>query len=401
MIPLREYFVRRMHPGAERVLAFDKRLLEGRGGRVCEVVPQKLEEDPFPPLFILRSTPRDGYRPPALIFGGELDLQRLLIATTRSSVVFVFVARIFCRRIRGRHYDTDRLQVHGRHPIPILPTQPGPPLPPSGRFGPHAPLYLVQDPEEFIPIDIAAQNKHDIVGGVVLGVVASNLGVGQRSQVPHLAARLGAVPARIRIEQVEDGSIDEGTVRILPALHLAVDHALVLPLRRDVMDLGEEALVGHGRVQYVIGIDGEQIERTLLPGRREGVRRVIRRRPRVRAVGEGTVGELVEDALERVEVGAEEDGMLEGVGEAVVLVGVGVGRGLGGDDDVEGAEGFAGRYGQTAKAGVGGLVQRRRVGEEGRVDGGPFCAADYAGGGSRTGTTGSSRGGVAGVNRHC
>ena len=76
-------------------------------------------------------------------------------------------------------------------------------------------------------------------------------------------------------------------------LHLAVDHALVLALATDVVHLGEEALVAERRVEDVVGVDGQQVEAALVPGRGHRVACVVRRRPRIRAARQRAVRELV------------------------------------------------------------------------------------------------------------
>eukprot|EP00966_Prymnesium_polylepis_P120268 2779303-Prymnesium_polylepis.1 len=86
------------------------------------------------------------------------------------------------------------------------------------------------------------------------------------------------------------------------------------------MHLGVEALLGQRRVQDVVGVDRQQVDHALVAGACHRVARVVGRRPRVGAVGERAVGQLVEDALVRVALRAHEDGMLERVRQPVVLV---------------------------------------------------------------------------------
>lgn len=76
-------------------------------------------------------------------------------------------------------------------------------------------------------------------------------------------------------------------------LHLAVDHALVLALATDVVHLGVEALVAERRVEDVVGVDGQQVEAALVPGRRHRVACVVRRGPRIRTARQRAVRELI------------------------------------------------------------------------------------------------------------
>lgn len=87
-----------------------------------------------------------------------------------------------------------------------------------------------------------------------------------------------------------------------------------------MVDLGDEATVGHGRVQNVVHIHGQHLEEALAAGSRDGVGSVLQRQhvdwgasltvvrsPRVRSVGACAVGKLVKHTLVRVLLGAKED----------------------------------------------------------------------------------------------
>ena len=102
-----------------------------------------------------------------------------------------------------------------------------------------------------------------------------------------------------------------------------------------MVHLGVEALVAERRVEDVVGVDGQQVEAALVPGRRHRVARVVRRRPRIRAPRQRAVGELVQDTLEGVELAAHEDGVFERVRQPVVLVRPVVGVRLGGNGHVQ------------------------------------------------------------------
>ena len=153
----------------------------------------------------------------------------------------------------------------------------------------------------------------------------------------------------------------------LSHLHLAVNHSLVLALAIHVMDLRVETAIRERRIEHVIREDGHEVDDALAPRGAEGVRRVIGGRPRVRAVGHASIRELVEHALVGVGFGAEEDEVLEAVGQPVVGV---VPRrprppppvGLGREDDVEGAYRLVGRDDESAEGGGGRAVRRYRAG---------------------------------------
>ena len=169
----------------------------------------------------------------------------------------------------------------------------------------------------------------------------------------------------------------------LSHLHLAVNHSLVLALAIHVMDLRVETAIRERRIEHVIREDGHEVDDALAPRGAEGVRRVIGGRPRVRAVGHASIRELVEHALVGVGFGAEEDEVLEAVGQSVVGV---VPRrrrpppplllrapraaaarppppvGLGREDDVEGAYRLVGRDDESAEGGGGRAVRRYRAG---------------------------------------
>eukprot|EP00966_Prymnesium_polylepis_P326076 7382004-Prymnesium_polylepis.3 len=75
----------------------------------------------------------------------------------------------------------------------------------------------------------------------------------------------------------------------------------------------------------MVGVNRQHVEHAALPRRSQRVARVVGRRPRVGPISERAVGELVEDTLVRVQVGAQEGGVLEHVRQPIVLVRVFVG----------------------------------------------------------------------------
>jgi hypothetical protein len=76
-------------------------------------------------------------------------------------------------------------------------------------------------------------------------------------------------------------------------------------LVRAVANLGDEASVCDGRVQYVVDVDGQKLKKALLSCSRNRVGGVVRIRPCIRAVGEPAIREMVDDALVRVLLRAE------------------------------------------------------------------------------------------------
>eukprot|EP00965_Chrysotila_dentata_P018546 617720-Pleurochrysis_carterae.AAC.2 len=133
--------------------------------------------------------------------------------------------------------------------------------------------------------------------------------VGELAQVGHLAARLCRVAA-LGVEQLHHGAVDERVRGVLAPLHLAVDDALVLALVSHVVHLRHKRFVRQEWVEDVVRVDREKVQQALVPGGSHRVARVVRRRPRVGAAREAAVGQLVEHALVRVELRAEEDGVL-------------------------------------------------------------------------------------------
>ena len=87
-----------------------------------------------------------------------------------------------------------------------------------------------------------------------------------------------------------------------------------------MVDLGHERIGRERRVEHVVEVDRQQVEQALLARGRDGVRGVVDVGPRVRALREAAVRDLVEDPLERVLLAAEEDEVLESVRQPVVLV---------------------------------------------------------------------------------
>ena len=88
----------------------------------------------------------------------------------------------------------------------------------------------------------------------------------------------------------------------------------------------------------MVRVDGQHGQAALCPSGRERVARVVGGGPRVRAISAAPVGQLVEDTLVRVVLRAHENGVLERVWQAVVLMAPIVGVRLSGDDDVQRAQ---------------------------------------------------------------
>lgn len=142
------------------------------------------------------------------------------------------------------------------------------------------------------------------------------------------------------------------------------------------MYLRQKSTVRQGWEKDVIRENRHQIYDPLAPRGAQSVRGVIGGRPRVGAVGHASVGELVQNALMGEGLRAEEDQVLETVREAVVGVvpSILAAVGLGGEDDVEGADRLVGLAHQAAERGggrtegrdsVGALVLRAEDREEG------------------------------------
>eukprot|EP00962_Isochrysis_galbana_P000014 scaffold3_cov108-Isochrysis_galbana.AAC.11 len=195
------------------------------------------------------------------------------------------------------------------------------------------------------------QHKQDVGGDVVLGVVLPDLRVGERPQIAQLASRLRRV-SRPRVQERQHSPVHEAALGVLAALHLAVHHALVLAQAVDVVHLGGEGRVGQARVQDVVRVDREQVQRALVPGGGQRVARVVGRGPRIGTVSQGAVGQLVEDALERVQLRPEEDGVLQRVRQPVVLVAPRIGVGLGRNHHVHVGERLARRDEHAAQPGL-------------------------------------------------
>ena len=94
-------------------------------------------------------------------------------------------------------------------------------------------------------------------------MIALDLLIREVAQIGEDATRLGRVTAT-REEQLHQGEVDEGRGVVLPRLHLAINDALILALTRHVMNFRRKALIGERRVQYVVDVDRQQVEQTLV-----------------------------------------------------------------------------------------------------------------------------------------
>ena len=183
--------------------------------------------------------------------------------------------------------------------------------------------------EQLGGVDASRNDEAAVVAAVVLLVVALDRGVGAAAQLLHLAAGLRVVAAqRIGVQLVEAGAVDQALTRVLAPLHLAVDHAFVVALLGDVVDLGDERLVRERWEEHVVHVNRQQVEEAFRAGRGDRVRCVVNVGPRVRALRQAPVRQLVQHALEGVQLRAQEHEVLERVWQPVVAVGVLVGRGL-------------------------------------------------------------------------
>ena len=102
-------------------------------------------------------------------------------------------------------------------------------------------------------------------------------------------------------------------------LHLAVDHPGVLALSVDVMDLGEVVLLPEVGVEDVVEVDGEDVEEAARSSSVDGVAGVVGVGPGVGPVGQGPVGQQVQHLLVGVLLAAQEDEVLQSVGQTVIV----------------------------------------------------------------------------------
>ena len=155
-------------------------------------------------------------------------------------------------------------------------------------------------------------------------VIRLHLGVGAGvAQIGHATARLRLVPAG-GVHELLQRVLRERVGGVLTGLHLAVHHAGVLALARDVVHLrgvpGKPEptvraqpskvgfflernpcryppVLGDGRVEDVVQVHGEQREEAGAASVRGGVARVVRGGPCVGATRETAVGQRVQHAL--------------------------------------------------------------------------------------------------------
>jgi hypothetical protein len=81
----------------------------------------------------------------------------------------------------------------------------------------------------------------------------------------------------------------------------------------------DEACIGQGWIEDVIDVYGKELQESLFAGSFESVCRVISVSPRVRAGGEGTIGEVIENAFVRVFFRTQEDQMFESVRTPAII----------------------------------------------------------------------------------
>ena len=216
MIPLAEGLVRGGHVPTQGLLALDKGLLQRRGCRVGQVLPEQLEREPRALLGEAGPTPRHRDGAARLVLRRELDHARL--------------PRRQGRRTQGRQHPLGaQVEWHDR-------------LGPwarawrRARLGGDARVDVRECCEERRLVHRSRDDESYVIRAIILRVVAAHLRVRERAQVFQLATCLGRQAAG-RIEQVEDGAVDERRGRVLAPLHLAVHDALVFALARDVMHL--------------------------------------------------------------------------------------------------------------------------------------------------------------------
>lgn len=71
-----------------------------------------------------------------------------------------------------------------------------------------------------------------------------------------------------------------------------------------VTHLRDETSLGDSRVQYMVDIDGQNLQEASFTGGGDGIGRMVGISPCVGAVGEAAVGEMVDDAFVGVLLGA-------------------------------------------------------------------------------------------------
>ena len=136
---------------------------------------------------------------------------------------------------------------------------------------------MTEHADHFVAFDLADDNDGHVVGPVHELVVVAHLAMRRaRAQILEYAAGLVAVAAvRIRIDETMHGALHHVLLLVLDGLHLRVDDAAVLGIAVDMVDLGDEARLVEQREQYVVQVDGQQLEEAALLGRRQRVRRVV------------------------------------------------------------------------------------------------------------------------------
>mmetsp|Transcript_36953 Transcript_36953/g.78828 ORF Transcript_36953/g.78828 Transcript_36953/m.78828 type:complete len:388 (+) Transcript_36953:2306-3469(+) len=284
VVPLREHVLRGTHVRAQRVLVLHKRELERAGRRVGEVVPQKGEVDPRRAGRVGGPAPRDGDGATGFVLGGEGYRER---PRSRGGVSGGIVGRVHPSH-PGHHGRDVGFNPRTPHATPrtFLDLR-------GGSTLQHERLHLVQCSQEVVALHVPRQYQDDVVGCVVLLVVAADPVHVKSAQVGHLPASFGAVPARGGsggVEEIQDGAVNEAALAIFPPLHLAVNHPLVLSLAVHVVNLRHEAAIRERRKKDVVREYRQQVQRPLAPGRAERVRRVVRGCPRIGPVGHASVG---------------------------------------------------------------------------------------------------------------
>ncbi|GIX62655.1 HAD family hydrolase [Babesia caballi] len=295
------------HRAAVGLVSVDQILLHGRHLRVHQIGTQNRQGTAGLVVFPPGATPRHREEPELLVVAGEGRSQPgcLQQRLTVHGVVPVLHPEVLLGVHRVRlHAGCDQLRLSlGRHL----------------QYG----FHIAQG---------ASDHDRQVVQTVEPLVVLTHAVDVRRAQSFKPAPRHHAVPAAPGVQQRHHVELRDGLRAVLACLHLAVHRPGVGPVRRDAVDVGDERLVGQGRAQQVVQVDGQDLQGAFNAGSGNRVHGLVDVRPGVSSHRQGTGGQLVQSAPLRVLGAAQENQVLQRVRQALVVLRPGRNHVEGADD---------------------------------------------------------------------
>lgn len=100
-----------------------------------------------------------------------------------------------------------------------------------------------------------------------------------------------------------------------------------------MMHFGGETRIGQRREQYVVQINGQQFKESIAADRFDGVACVIGIGPCIRARCQTSIRQQIQNSFIRIQLRTEEDQMLQGVRQSIVIVCLGCCKFLSGESN--------------------------------------------------------------------